>query len=65
MPVMINEMSSEVSTAEEDFPLSPRQVERLVAMVVARMEERLRDQESTREATTIRRQAMPISKFGD
>lgn len=65
MPVIINEMTSEVATADEEFPLSPQQVERLVAMVVARIDDKQREQEAIREATTIRREAMPLSDHRD
>lgn len=57
MPIDVGQFSTEVTAVDGDVPLSPTQVEKLVELVVRRLEQRQRDQQSSREATTIRRQA--------
>lgn len=57
MPVEVGRFTTEVSVHEGELPLSAGQVEKLVELVLRRLEERQRQQDFSREATTIRRQA--------
>ena len=55
MPVHIEEMTSEVTVATGDLPLTPAQIDTLVEIVLSRMAVKKRSARWTREATTIRR----------
>jgi hypothetical protein len=54
MPVHVDEMTTEVEAFEGELPLSPAQLEKLVELVMRRLEERQRDQQLLRESTEIR-----------
>jgi hypothetical protein len=59
MPVHVGQLTSDVSLHDGDLPLSEAQMERLVRLVLERLEQKQREQQLAREATTIRRQATP------
>jgi hypothetical protein len=65
MPVHVEEMTSEVAVMDGDLPLSERQVEKLIQIVLRRLEEKKREAESSREATTLRRSARPRIHIGE
>ena len=56
MPVHIEKMTSDVSIRDGSGS-SPAEVERLVSLVIARLDERARDALRARAATTLTRQA--------
>jgi phage FluMu protein gp41 len=64
MPVHIDEMSSEVTVVEGELPLSPRQIDKLVKLVMSRIAEQAREGERSRAATQLRRQASPPFERG-
>lgn len=57
MPVHIEKLTSDVAIQEGAGALSPAQVERLVALVITRLESRAREAERARAATKVTRQA--------
>lgn len=59
MPVHVEEITSEVAVLDGDLPLSERQLEKLAALVLRRLEEKKRTERQVREATVLRRQARP------
>lgn len=59
MPVHIEQMSSEVTVFDGELPLSPTQVERLVQIILQRLERREYSKRQQREATQLRPQAAP------
>lgn len=59
MPVHIENMTSEVTAVDGDLPLTPQQIEKLVKVVLERLEKVERESKRDREATTIRTQAAP------
>lgn len=59
MPVNIERVTSEVTVLEGEMPLSPRQIDKLVQMVLECLETRQRERSRSREATTVRREAAP------
>lgn len=61
MPVHIEEMSSEVSVFDGDLPLSPAQLDRLVQIVIQRLERQQQIERDQREATSLRHRAAPPS----
>lgn len=63
MPIHIEEMTSDVTVVDGDLPLTDQQLEKLVQLVIARIEEKQRDQLTYRESTTIRNQATPESNM--
>jgi hypothetical protein len=65
MPVHVEEMSSEVAVMDGDLPLSEKQVEKLVQIILRRLEEKKREAESSREATMLRHSARPRIQIGE
>lgn len=59
MPIHIGELQSEVTALEGDMPLSDAQIERLVTIVLRRLEQQQRSRERSSEATAIRRASAP------
>jgi hypothetical protein len=60
--VHIERMTSEVSVQETELSLTPAQVEKLVALVISKLEDRARQAARARAATTLHRQASkPLS----
>jgi hypothetical protein len=58
MPVHVDEMTTEVDAFQGDMPLSREQLEKLVSIVLTRIEERQRERELLRESTQIRPSAI-------
>jgi hypothetical protein len=65
MPVHVEEVTSEVAVADGQLPLSDAQLERLVALVARRLEQRRRAAQQTRDATALRRGVDPPSGIGE
>lgn len=59
MPVHVDEMTTEVAAFEGEMPLSPEQLDRIVDLVMKRLEAREQEMKMHREATMIRAQARP------
>jgi len=57
MPVYVEEMTSEVAVFEGELPLTEAQIEKLVKLVLRRLEEKQREVRHIREATVLRRDA--------
>lgn len=65
MAVHIEKLTSEVTLQDGgDLPLSPAQVERLVGLVLARLEDRAREARRSQAATALCRQASKPLKPG-
>jgi len=64
MPVHIDEMSSEVTVFEGELPLSAAQLDKLVRVVMSRIAEKSRSEESRRAATELRRQSTAPFEVG-
>lgn len=54
MPVHVDEMTTEVDAFEGDMPLSQEQLNKLVEMVLQRVEDKQREQDFLQESTQIR-----------
>ena len=65
MPVHVEEMTSDVTVFEGDLPLTRDQVDKLVQLVLQRLQEKQREAEQTREATALRREAAPPMWVGE
>ena len=65
MPVHVEEMTSEVAVFDGELPLTPQQVEKLVRLVLQRLQEKQRETKSSREATTLRSEAAPPMRLGE
>jgi hypothetical protein len=61
MPVHVGEFTSEVTVTEGELPLTEAQVEKLVGIVLARLQRHKRNEQMMREATTLRPQSTPVS----
>ena len=59
MPVHIDEMNSEVSVFDGDLPFSPAQLERLIQIVLQRLDQREQGKRQHLEATRLRSRAAP------
>jgi hypothetical protein len=59
MTLQIERMSSDMSVHDNELALTPAQVEQLVALVLARLEDRAREALRARDATHVRAQALP------
>lgn len=59
MPVFVGEMTSEVTAGDGELPLTAAQVEALVRIILARLDQVNRDREHAREATAVRAHANP------
>lgn len=59
MAVHVEEMTSEVAVFEGDLPLSEKQVEALVAKVMAKLAEKKKAEGQVNEATKLRTGATP------
>ena len=57
MPVHIEKLTTELSVQAGDLSLTPAQLEKLVAVVLSRLEERAREARRASAATTLTRQA--------
>jgi hypothetical protein len=65
VPVNIDEMTSDVAVYEGELPLNQKQIDRLVALVLQHLERKQREEQSSREATRLRRQAAPPMQIAD
>jgi hypothetical protein len=59
MPVHVEEMTSEVTVVAGDLPLTEAQTEKLVKLVLRRLEQKQREAGRVREATQLRRGVTP------
>ena len=59
MPVHIEEITADVAVSSGELPLTPAQVDKLVTIVMRRLDQRERERERVRDATTVRPQAAP------
>jgi hypothetical protein len=65
MPVHVEEMTSDVAVLDGDLPLTEAQMEKLVKLVLQRLEEKQREARQFREATALRREAAPPLRVGE
>lgn len=64
MPVHIDEMHTEVNVLDGELPLSPAQIEKLVRIILQRLEENQRRLDQNRRASQIRNSAIPKEQQG-
>jgi hypothetical protein len=57
VPVHIEKMTSDVSVQPSDLSLTQAQVDKLVALVISKLEDRAREARRARAATTLTRRA--------
>jgi hypothetical protein len=57
MPIHIERLTSDVSVQEGDVALTPSQLDKLAALVIAKLEERARETLKARAATKLTHQA--------
>lgn len=63
MPLHIERVTSDVSL--QDLSLTPAQLDKLVALVINKLEERAREAQKARAATALKRQASPPLEAGE
>lgn len=59
MPVQIEEMNLDLHVVDGELPLSEVQIDKLVKLVLSRLERKQNDAKNGREATALRTQAAP------
>ena len=59
MPIHIENVTSDVTVYQGDLPLNAQQLEKLVQMVLRRLEEKEYNQDRSREATRLQRDSAP------
>jgi hypothetical protein len=59
VPIYVDEMNSDVTVMDGDLPLNEAQIERLVRLVLKRLEETQRAARQHEAATTLRRDSAP------
>jgi len=64
MTVHIGKLTSEVTVLDADTMLSQAQIERIVSLVLQRLEERAREARRTQAATALHRQASKPTRTG-
>jgi hypothetical protein len=64
MPIEVGRFTTEVTVADGDLPLTPAQVEKLIQMVIRRVEDRQKEHSRVRDLTAIRSQAAPPTRAG-
>jgi hypothetical protein len=64
MTVHIGKLTSEVTVQDADTMLSQAQIERIVSLVLQRLEERAREARRTQAATALHRQASKPTRTG-
>jgi len=64
MTIHIGKLTHDVALHDADMTLSPAQVERIVALVLVRLEERAREARRNEAATAIHRQASKPTRMG-
>jgi hypothetical protein len=62
MPLHIESLTSEVTVMDGDLPLSEKQIEKLVKIVMLRIQQRARDAARQAEATCLDRQATNLER---
>lgn len=65
MPIQIERMTSDISVHEGDLALSQAQLDKLVALVINKLEERAREAQKARSATKLKRQASRPLEAGE
>ena len=65
MPFHIEEVTSDVSVIEGELPLTPAQIEKLVRIVVKRVEDKSRDAHLAKQDSSIQRHVAPPLRVGD
>ena len=63
MPVFVGEMSTDVTAIDGELPLSPAQLDALVRLVLARIDQTNRERQMSKDATAIRPRAA-ADRFG-
>jgi hypothetical protein len=61
MPVHIGELTSDVAVHEGEVPLTPAQLDKIVALVMKRIEAAKREAKQAKEVTSVRNGALPHS----
>jgi hypothetical protein len=61
MTVHVEQLTTEVLTLGEDFPLSQEQVELIAQLVIKRLSQMEREARNSSESTALRASAMPTS----
>lgn len=64
MKMHIERLTSDVTVQDTDIGLTPQQIEKIVALVICRLEQRARESQRASAATQLRRNAAPPFEAG-
>ena len=65
MPVHVGNIDSEVTVMDGELPLTEQQVEKLVQIVLKHLEAARRESQKGKDATTLKRCALPRARVGE
>lgn len=65
MPVHVGKITSEVTVIDGDMPLTEAQIEKLVRLVMKKMQERAQQTQASEEERKLRRASLPPSSVQD
>ena len=65
MPVHVGRLDSEVTVIDGELPLNEAQIEKLVQIVLQRLDARQRESHRAREATMLKRSAAQPARVGE
>lgn len=65
MPVHVEEMSTEVTAMDGEIPLTEGQIERLVQIILKRLDDKLREARKAQDAVSLKRSAAPPTRVGE
>lgn len=65
MPVQVAEMTSEVTAIDRDLPLTEAQIEKLLKLLMKRLQEAQQNEKASQETRQLRRESAPPSSIHD
>lgn len=65
MPLHIDEMSSDISIFADDMPLTPQQINKLVQIIMFRLDEKEQDKKQGEATVMMRANANPAMYLGE
>lgn len=65
MPVHVEEMSTEVTAMDGELPLTEGQIERLVQIILKRLDGKQREARKAQDAVSLKRSVAPSARVGE
>jgi hypothetical protein len=65
MSINVGEMNTDMTVVDGELPLNERQVEKLVQVILKRLDSMKRDEEKSKDATSLNRSNAPPARVGE